>query len=257
MSSDGTTLIELQPWGVSYSGGTFKYTVIGTTGSRSAAQVAQLSQTAHHALQAPYAFLGLGRTNNYIELLFAGSTSRVQEHYTALEGVVPNSRVVALPPHPVPVDEVEGAWHTELFLRPGAWIHWVGAIVVIVLITLSGVVAGLHVAEKVSCWWLNLGSMPNEYRRKLTRRRGEWRVIISTLMPYDGVFSTCIVLLSSCLYISPFDLPGSGRGAWWLCTTRLLPLGPRRFAASCSILCAMQDGRAPRYACCRIKRELY
>jgi hypothetical protein len=134
---------------VSYSGGTFKYTVIDTTGSRSAAQVAQLPQTAHHALQAPYAFLGLGRTNNYIELLFAGATSRAREHYTVLEGVVPNSRVVALPPHPVPQGAAEGTWRTELFLRPGSWIHWVGALVVIVLIMLSGVIAGLHVAEKV------------------------------------------------------------------------------------------------------------
>jgi hypothetical protein len=144
-----TCLTVAQPWGVAYSGGTFKYTVIGTTGSRSAAQVAQLPQTAYHALQAPYAFLGLGRTNNYIELLFVGSTSRVREHYMVLEGVVPNSRVVTLPPHPVRDGEAEGAWRTELFLRPGSWIHWVGAIVVIVLIMLSGVIAGLHVAEKV------------------------------------------------------------------------------------------------------------
>jgi integrin alpha FG-GAP repeat containing protein 1 len=135
---------------VSFSGGTFKYTVIGTTGSRSAAQVAQLPQTAYHALQAPYAFLGLGRTNNYIEALFVGSTSHAREHYTALEGVVPNSRVVALPSRPGQDGEGETTWRTELFLRPGSWIHWVGATVVVVLIMLSGMVAGLHIAEKVS-----------------------------------------------------------------------------------------------------------
>jgi hypothetical protein len=123
--------------------------VIGTTGSRSAAQVAQLPQTAYQALHAPYAFLGLGRTNNYIEALFVGSTSHAQAHYTALEGVVPNSRVVTLPPRPGPNGQDDGTWRTELFLRPGSWIHWVGATVVITLIMLSGVVAGLHVAEKV------------------------------------------------------------------------------------------------------------
>jgi integrin alpha FG-GAP repeat containing protein 1 len=144
-----TELTFEQPYGVSYSGGTFKYTVIGTTGSRSAAQVVQLPQMAYHAMHAPYAFLGLGRTNNYIETLFAGSTSHAQEHFTVLEGVVPNSRVVALPPHPAKEGAGEEAWRTELFLRPGAWIHWVGATVVVVLIMLSGVVAGLHVAEKV------------------------------------------------------------------------------------------------------------
>ncbi|SJK99499.1 uncharacterized protein ARMOST_02801 [Armillaria ostoyae] len=57
----------------------------------------QLSQTSYHALQSPYSFFGLGRTNNYIENLFVGSTMHVDEHYMDIEGVIPNSKVDILP----------------------------------------------------------------------------------------------------------------------------------------------------------------
>jgi hypothetical protein len=107
--------------------------------------VAQLPQTGYHALHAPYAFLGLGRTNNYISQLFTGATTHHPEHYVALEGVVPNSRLVAIPP----AVGTSNNWRTEIFLRPGAWSHWVGATVAGVLAILAAVVGGLHVAEKV------------------------------------------------------------------------------------------------------------
>lgn len=54
--------------GASYSGATFKFTVFDTGGKRHAQQVPQLPQTAHHALYSPHTYIGLGRTNNYIEV---------------------------------------------------------------------------------------------------------------------------------------------------------------------------------------------
>ncbi|KAG1779124.1 hypothetical protein EV702DRAFT_1044074 [Suillus placidus] len=52
--------------------------------------------TSYHSLLTPYSFFGLGRTNNYIENLFVGSTKHTQEHFINMEGVIPNSRVVIL-----------------------------------------------------------------------------------------------------------------------------------------------------------------
>lgn len=81
-----------RPYGVNYIGGTFKYTVIDYQGGKRATQgtlflaalnvfprsdnvvVAQLPQTGYMAGLTPYALVGLGRTNNYIEELFLGST---------------------------------------------------------------------------------------------------------------------------------------------------------------------------------------
>ncbi|KAF8626356.1 hypothetical protein AX15_005010 [Amanita polypyramis BW_CC] len=132
-----------QPFGVSYSGASYKYTVLDTSGHRSAAQVGQLPQTSYQSLQTPYSFFGLGRTNNYIENLFVGTTVHSTEHYISMEGVVPNSRVVILPS-----SNKGEAWRRELFLRPGEWIPWVTITVLIGMLVLAIIVLVLHLNEK-------------------------------------------------------------------------------------------------------------
>ncbi|KAB5595192.1 Cell division control protein 73 [Ceratobasidium theobromae] len=103
-----------KPFGAMNPGASFKYTVLDPRGQRSAAFGSQLPQTGYQALYTPYAFLGLGRTNNYIESLTVGSTS--PRSATTLEGVIPNSKLV-LNPGPDGAD-----WRRELFLRPGEWL---------------------------------------------------------------------------------------------------------------------------------------
>ncbi|KAJ7611627.1 hypothetical protein FB45DRAFT_940496 [Roridomyces roridus] len=131
------------PFGVSYSGASYKYTVLDTTGSRSAAQVGQLPQTSYQSLHTPYSFFGLGRTNNYIENLFVGSTMHTAQHYINIEGVIPNSKVVILPP-----SNPGDPWKRELFLKPGEWIPWVTLTVVLGTIILAVIVLVLHLNEK-------------------------------------------------------------------------------------------------------------
>jgi integrin alpha FG-GAP repeat containing protein 1 len=107
--------------------------------------VGQLPQTSYHSLFTPYSFFGLGRTNNYIENLFIGSTKHTESHFINIEGVIPNSRVVILPP------EGHGyvAWKRELFLRPGEWIPWVTLTVLSGTAILAIIVLMLHLKEKV------------------------------------------------------------------------------------------------------------
>ena len=108
-------------------------------------KVGQLPQTSYHALSTPYSFFGLGRTNNYIENLFVGTTVHAQEHFINMEGVIPNSKVVILPS----ANEGE-AWKRELFLRPGEWIPWVTVTIVAGTILLAIIVFVLHLNEKVT-----------------------------------------------------------------------------------------------------------
>ncbi|KAF9265836.1 hypothetical protein L218DRAFT_956809 [Marasmius fiardii PR-910] len=139
-SEDGQSY---QPFGVSYSGASYKYTVLDTSGRRSAAQIGQLPQTGYQSLQSPYAFFGLGRTNNYIENLFIGSTIHLDQHYINIEGVIPNSKLVIRPS----ADEGT-AWRRELFLRPGEWIPWVTVTMIIGTVVLAVIVLVLHLNEK-------------------------------------------------------------------------------------------------------------
>jgi len=135
-----------QPFGASYSGPSYKYTILDTSGRRSAAQVCQLPQTSYQALHTPYAFFGLGRTNNYVENLFVGSTKHQPMHYINMEGVIPNSKVVIIPPHGA--NDGPGDWHKKLYLRPGDWIPWVTLTVVLTMIVLAVIVLVLHLNEK-------------------------------------------------------------------------------------------------------------
>lgn len=107
--------------------------------------MAQLPQTAYQSLLTPYAYFGLGRTNNYIENLFVGSTKHTAQHYINMEGVIPNSKVVIIPA----VGE-DGMWKRELYLRPGEWIVWVTLTVVGAMLVLAVIVGVLHLSEKAS-----------------------------------------------------------------------------------------------------------
>ncbi|KAK4688706.1 integrin alpha FG-GAP repeat containing protein 1, partial [Tremellales sp. Uapishka_1] len=131
------------PLGVSYSGATYKFTVLDTLGRRVATQVAQLPQTSYHSLHSPYSFIGLGRTNNYIENLFVGTSLPPPNHLTILESLIPNSQVIINPP-PIP----GGPWRSELYLHPGDWIPWVGAAVLGTVVLLAMIVFGLDKREK-------------------------------------------------------------------------------------------------------------
>lgn len=147
--------------------------------------VGQLPQTSYHSLHTPYAFLGLGRTNNYIENLFVGSTKHIQEHFINMEGVIPNSRVVI---HPPPGKD-EGSWKRELYLRPGEWIPWVMLTVIITTAILATIVFVLHLNEKVgtrrSGRRIRGANCVRFFREKTNWREGEYRTILIS-MHCDG-----------------------------------------------------------------------
>lgn len=66
-----------------------------------------------------------------------------------MEGVIPNSKVVIIPPvngH----TEGDAGWKRELYLRPGEWIPWVTVVVVASMGVLGAIVFVLHLNEKVS-----------------------------------------------------------------------------------------------------------
>lgn len=143
-----------RPWGVNYGGASYKFTVLDTNGIRRPQQVGQLAQTAYRSLLLPYAYFGLGRTNNYVESLFVGVTRKRTDNFVEMEGVIPNSQVVILPWEPSTADDTleEGdtsTWQRELYLSPGEWIPWVTVVLATIVVMLLGIVFVLHLNEKV------------------------------------------------------------------------------------------------------------
>ncbi|GAA5877748.1 hypothetical protein JCM1840_003347 [Sporobolomyces johnsonii] len=136
-----------RPYGSSYSGASFKFTVLDPTGARRSTQYGQLPQSTYLTLSTPYSYFGLGRTNNYVENLFIGSTRHQPQHYINLEGVIPDSQVLIIPYQPEGSKD-PGSWAKELYLHPGDWIPWVTIVLVGAILGLGVVVLVLHLNEK-------------------------------------------------------------------------------------------------------------
>lgn len=139
-----------RPWGAGLGGASYKFTVLDPNGVRRAHQVAQQAQNAYGALLPPGATFGLGRTNNYVEVLFVGSTRRQRVSALALEGVIPNSEVLVSPWQGRPETPGAGpaAWRRELFLRPAEWIPHVALVLGALIVLLLGVAAVLDRRER-------------------------------------------------------------------------------------------------------------
>jgi integrin alpha FG-GAP repeat containing protein 1 len=181
---DGSEPVETRykPWGASLPGASYKFTVLDPNGLRRAQQVGQQPQSSYRSLLTPYSYFGLGRTNNYVEKLFVGSTlsggsqalTRDGEYFLAMEGLIPNSQLVIAPlltseddddssdsgeggdgsggagsarPRPA-AGSMSLSWHRELYLQPGDWIPWVTLTLVTLCLGLCGFVFAMHLAEK-------------------------------------------------------------------------------------------------------------
>ncbi|CAG8433014.1 6316_t:CDS:10 [Ambispora gerdemannii] len=146
-TSNSDSTARNKPFGVNYPGATFKFTVLDTSGHKRANQVAQYSQAGYVSLQAPYSLFGLGRTNNYVEELFVGTTRNQSRHYSSFSGVIPNSQLIIVPYQPSGVNN-PSTWSIKLYIHPGDWIPWVLLTLVSATVILAVVVFGLNWAEK-------------------------------------------------------------------------------------------------------------
>ncbi|KAI9027529.1 hypothetical protein CLU79DRAFT_881311 [Phycomyces nitens] len=140
-------LPNLKPYGVSYPGATFKFTVLDTSGVKRVHQVSQLSQSAYMPLQTPYCLFGLGRTNNYVEEMFAGVTRHQEHNYLFYEGVIPNSQLIFIPYQPEDVKD-SSSWKVELYIQPADYVPWVLVALIAAACGLGIVVGALYWAEK-------------------------------------------------------------------------------------------------------------
>ncbi|BGP45902.1 hypothetical protein JCM10450v2_001737 [Rhodotorula kratochvilovae] len=136
-----------RPFGASSPGASFKFTVLDPTGARRSTQYGQLAQSTYSSLLTPYSYFGLGRTNNYVENLFLGSTLHQPQHWLNAEGLIPNSQVLIMP-HQPPGAHSPDSWSRMMFLRPGEWVPWVSVVLVGAIAALAAVVVALHVREK-------------------------------------------------------------------------------------------------------------
>ncbi|KAH9465512.1 hypothetical protein Pst134EA_013395 [Puccinia striiformis f. sp. tritici] len=138
---------EYRPYGVNYAGASYKFIIQDTFGERRATAVGQVPFNMYASPTSPYSFFGLGRTNNYVENMFVGSTRHQTLHYINIEGLLPNSQLVVIP-FQNPGSNWPGTWKKELYLHPADWIPYVSLSLAVATLILAIIVVVLHLNQK-------------------------------------------------------------------------------------------------------------
>ena len=110
-----------RPYGASFPGPTVKFSFTDFDGSLRIRLGAQLPQSGHNRIDSPFSFFGLGRTNNFVELLSVRTPARFQPNLASKAGLVPNSDLIINPPH---ADSPHN-FHFELHILPAKYFLWV------------------------------------------------------------------------------------------------------------------------------------
>lgn len=128
------------PYGVNYSGASFRLSFTDPEGSIRVRYAAQLAQTGHRALQQPFAIFGLGRTNSFVELFSAGVPSGTHSS----RHIIPNSDLIVIPPHADSPD----SWTFQVHIHPAAYLIWVTVALAVTLSILLGLTGFFKLKER-------------------------------------------------------------------------------------------------------------
>ena len=127
-----------------YHGSSVECIVNDVNGKARIAKAAQLGQTAYTPLELPYAFIGLGRTNNYVQdftmgiAQSLGSSDHQQMSWTP---IIPNSQLI--------VNTLKNNdWTLDVYVNPISQTMLVVMITLLILLVLAIVILILHLKEK-------------------------------------------------------------------------------------------------------------
>ncbi|XP_071445783.1 T-cell immunomodulatory protein isoform X2 [Hetaerina americana] len=132
-------------YGANLPGPSVSYHTTTQEGEVQESTAAQLSQSAHFALQLPYCIFGLGRTPNFVDALTVGvSWPQPEGRKRTWTQIIPNSQVVVVPwPRGQP-----SKWRARLFVTPSRLVLLTAAALVGTCALIAALIAGLHWKER-------------------------------------------------------------------------------------------------------------
>ncbi|KHN78663.1 Uncharacterized protein Tcan_09296 [Toxocara canis] len=137
--------------GIAWHGACVMFNMSDSWGHEQKGTQCQMPQTTHRALHTPFALFGLGRSPNFVDYVHIGSARMPEgnglvhdgnQHHD-LKQIVPNSRVIVVPP------KGDGRnWQSRLYLTPSQLIIQSLLVLISVCAILLFVVAILHFRER-------------------------------------------------------------------------------------------------------------
>ena len=107
---------------------------------------AQLSQSAHFALQLPYTLFGLGQTPNFVDEITVGipTPESQKNRKRSWTQIIPNSQLIVVPHPPEKPDD----WTLKLYLTPSKLVYITGFCLLGTCLVCAVVVGVLQLLER-------------------------------------------------------------------------------------------------------------
>ncbi|KAK6047019.1 hypothetical protein COOONC_15478 [Cooperia oncophora] len=140
------TFLQSHGSGVSWGGACASFSMSDGWGGSLKSSACQIPAGTHRALAPPYVLFGLGRSPNFVDELTIGAplySDALNARQHTLKQIVPNSRIVVIPPA-----EDGSQWLTRLYVTPSQLILQSLAVIALVCVMLLMVVAFLHYRER-------------------------------------------------------------------------------------------------------------
>ena len=132
-------------------GTSFRYVVTDNEGLRSDNVVAQMPQTSGMIIPLPFAYQGIGRSNNYIEHLYAISNTfdkvdkyNISYNNDSFTPIIPNTQLIITKGY----DKSKVNWEIELVVTPTENLMILLLVIIIILFIILFVIGFLHYKEK-------------------------------------------------------------------------------------------------------------
>jgi len=117
-----------QKFGSITTGATFRYIVTTLEDEKYIRVASQMPQSSYNSLELPYVYMGIGRSNNYLEQFnVAYSINNRLDQVKVFSPIIPNSQLLILANA-----ESKNSWNLELFINPDK-------ILVLIVLSISSV----------------------------------------------------------------------------------------------------------------------
>ena len=129
--------------GEAVTGASYRLVVTDLYDNKFVVHSSQQTQSAYLALEMPYSYLGVGRSNNYVETFTAALSIGVARSVRVWTPIIPNSQLIIFAP-----EGDQNAWTLELFINPTSSLVQIIIACLICLIIIGLVIIILHMGEK-------------------------------------------------------------------------------------------------------------
>jgi integrin alpha FG-GAP repeat containing protein 1 len=130
-------------YGNGLSGANYRLVVTDLNDNKFVIIGSQLTQSAYNAIQMPYSYLGIGRSNNYVETFTAAYSTELHRSIRVWTPIIPNSQLIIFAP-----EKDAPNWSLELFINPTSSLALIVIACLICLVIIGVVIIILHIGEK-------------------------------------------------------------------------------------------------------------